>query len=117
LPNTFWVTIVTMTTVGYGDYYPKSSMGRFVGIIIALWGVFIVSLFVVSLTNLLEFTKSEIKSYDILMKLVAKDELRIDSVNLLSAAYIQKKVVQNFSNDKMKVLDSMRYFRKYLLKF
>ena len=55
MANAFWVTIVTMTTVGYGDFYPKSHMGRLMGIIISLWGVFFVSLFVVSLTNLLNF--------------------------------------------------------------
>ena len=44
-----------MTTVGYGDFYPKSNIGRLVGIIIAFWGVLFVSLFVVTLTNLLDF--------------------------------------------------------------
>jgi hypothetical protein len=47
-----------MTTVGYGDFFPKTHMGRVIGTIIAIWGVFLVSLFVVSLTNLLNFEKS-----------------------------------------------------------
>lgn len=55
IANSFWVTLITMTTVGYGDFYPKSNAGRFVGILIAFWGVLFVSLFVVSLTNLLDF--------------------------------------------------------------
>jgi len=48
-----WNVLITMTTVGYGDYYAKSNAGRVVSIICAFWGVFIVSLFVVSLTNML----------------------------------------------------------------
>ena len=55
LTNTIWNVLVTMTTVGYGDFYPKTNFGRLVGIIIAFWGVFIVSLFVVSLSTMLEF--------------------------------------------------------------
>ena len=55
ISNSFWVTLITMTTVGYGDFYPKSNIGRLVGIIIAFWGVLFVSLFVVTLTNLLDF--------------------------------------------------------------
>lgn len=52
-----------MTTVGYGDFYPKTNIGRIVGIIIAFWGVFIVSLFVVSLSTMLEFDSGELKAF------------------------------------------------------
>ena len=52
-----------MTTVGYGDFYPKTNVGRCVGIVIAFWGVFIVSLFVVSLSTMLEFDSGELKAY------------------------------------------------------
>lgn len=52
-----------MTTVGYGDYFPKTNMGRIIGLIIAFWGVFIVSLFVVSLSNMFEFDGGELKAF------------------------------------------------------
>jgi hypothetical protein len=52
-----------MTTVGYGDFYPKTNIGRIVGIVIAFWGVFIVSLFVVSLSTMLEFDSGELKAF------------------------------------------------------
>ena len=63
ISNTFWNIIVTMTTVGYGDFYPKTAVGRMVGICIAFWGVFIVSLFVVSLSTMLEFDSGELKAF------------------------------------------------------
>lgn len=39
IPSTFWFTIVTMTSVGYGDIYPGTELGHFVGCIIMLSGI------------------------------------------------------------------------------
>lgn len=75
LSNNLWTIYITMMTIGYGDYYPKSNLGRLVGIIACFWGNFIVSVFVVTLTNLLKFQLGELKSYDILSKLRAKEML------------------------------------------
>jgi potassium intermediate/small conductance calcium-activated channel subfamily N protein 2 len=61
-----------MTTVGYGDYFPKTDLGRVMGIIICFWGVFIVSVFVVTLTNMLAFDKNEERTYFFLYKLAIK---------------------------------------------
>lgn len=53
ITTAMWNILVTITTVGYGDVYAKSHLGRMIAIIAALWGVFYVSLFVVSLMNTL----------------------------------------------------------------
>ena len=73
ITTAMWNMIITMTTVGYGDVYPKSHMGRMIGIIIAFWGVFYVSLFVVALTNILNFESVESKAYMLLQRLTYKD--------------------------------------------
>jgi len=39
IPASMWWAIATLTTVGYGDVYPITSMGRFMGAIIAVAGV------------------------------------------------------------------------------
>jgi voltage-gated potassium channel len=44
LPDTLWWSIVTSTTVGYGDYYPVSPAGRAVGILLMFFGVSLVGI-------------------------------------------------------------------------
>lgn len=53
-----WNIIVTLATVGYGDFFQKSFMGRIVGMIMCFWGTFFVSYFVVTVTNMLSFSTS-----------------------------------------------------------
>lgn len=53
--NSFWFTLVTLTTVGYGDYYPRTNPGQVLAVVLGFVGNFITSLFVVSMNNSLEF--------------------------------------------------------------
>ena len=59
IANCMWYVIVTMATVGYGDYFPLSYMGRIIGMVSCFWGVFTLSTMVVILNNLLEFSEAE----------------------------------------------------------
>jgi hypothetical protein len=67
-----WNVIITLTSVGYGEFFPKTFYGRIVGILICFYGVFIVSFFVVTVSSLLMFTPSEEKSYELLLRLFYK---------------------------------------------
>jgi len=46
--NAMWTVILTMTTVGYGDYYPVTVAGRVIGFIVCIWGICSVALMVTS---------------------------------------------------------------------
>ena len=39
LGNAFWWAIVTITTVGYGEYFPLTFVGRVIGVLVMLTGI------------------------------------------------------------------------------
>jgi len=68
LTNGWWLAIVTMTTVGYGDGYPSTHLGRLIMIITAVLSLVIISLYVVALTLGTMFTKEQTKAFFIIKK-------------------------------------------------
>lgn len=44
IPESMWWAIVTLTTIGYGDAYPITSLGKAVGGVVALCGIGVVAL-------------------------------------------------------------------------
>lgn len=54
-----WYTIVTMTTVGYGDFTPKTPVGRVFGTLLMLTGMGLLSLFTATIASI--FVSQRIK--------------------------------------------------------
>lgn len=68
-PNALWLILITTTTVGYGDYYPQTPLGRVIILFVAIWGTLIVFIMLVVVTNTLSMENCEIRTAKILEKL------------------------------------------------
>jgi hypothetical protein len=115
--NCMWNVIITLTSVGYGELYPKTFYGRIVGIIICFWGVFIVSFFVVTLTGMLSFTDNEKKAYDLLLRLYYKHVMKKHAVEVFQTAFILRNAKTDHANNESLILSRFQDFRSSMLKF
>lgn len=61
--NAMWLTFITMTTVGYGDIYPVTTQGKVSCVFACFWGNFVISLIVVTLASLVQFSAQEARSH------------------------------------------------------
>lgn len=85
LTNSIWCMVLTMTTVGYGDFYPRTVMGRIVVFISSVSGMSIVSMMVVTITNSLQLSTLEERALTVLSKLQLKEEIRSSAAKMLTS--------------------------------
>lgn len=100
--NGLWLAILSMTTVGYGDLYPRTHPGRIVAVFAAISGVFVISMMVLVLTKMMDFSHGEMRVCDLMGRLSEKVKVagrivhkslyinRISGLEPISPAYVAK---------------------------
>jgi ABC-type amino acid transport substrate-binding protein len=58
--NAVWYAIVTVSTIGYGDYTPVTPAGRFLGVLVILGGISVFGIFIAQITS--SFTERKLRS-------------------------------------------------------
>ncbi len=102
----FWWAIVTMTTVGYGDYSPSSPQGRLFAIIIMFIGISLVSLLTASISSI--FVVQNIREGKGLEKLNLKNHIILcgwnpSAIRVLESIY--DRIIQTKENEVVLVND------------
>jgi len=76
LTSSLWFTIITMSSVGYGNIISTTPLGRFVTIIIAISGAFLLSLLVAIITDWFVMAESQTDA----IEKMEKDKCAVDFV-------------------------------------
>lgn len=135
--NTFWFIFVTMTTVGYGDGYPYTHIGRFIVLWVGVVGTLLVSLMVVALTNTsalsngeirvfnkVELTTNKIKAkekgsellFNVFLMFISNKKLEKMEQSSENQEEINKEVLAKFgmlSKSRSTIIDFMKIYDKY----
>lgn len=91
LVNCIWLIIITITTVGYGDEYPRTDLGRVVVFFGCTFGMLGLGLTIASLSSGVEFSPVEKKAYLKLKKLFDPDNVEHKSVNVIKTILLLRK--------------------------
>jgi hypothetical protein len=77
------MTVVTMTTTGYGDAYPITHAGRLIMIVISIISLVVVSIFIVALNNFVLFSMEESRAYHTIRNNNINTKMRVRAANVI----------------------------------
>jgi len=111
--DTIWMVIITMLTVGYGDFYPSTVQGRGLAILSAIIGVLLISMLIVTITNMISFTYNEKVVFELIQRLQLKDEKDTYAAKLVSQYCNLFKVMKSKDQKDEKLKEQLR--EKFLI--
>jgi hypothetical protein len=85
--NCVWYVIITMTTVGYGDYYPGTTLGKFIAVVIAFIGAIFTSLAIITLQQNLNLNDIEMRTVEFFERLGGKEYMKSEASTLFKYSF------------------------------
>lgn len=111
--NSFWMIANSSFSSGFGDFYPKSHLGRFLLFIFSIFGIIIVALFVLTIISVFEMSKDEKKSFLKLKKLFNPENTEHKAGNLIREILILRKL--NEMNKKNEFSSNVDYLMQLFI--
>lgn len=78
--NCVWLTVITMTTVGYGDLYPTTFLGRVVSIMASITAVIMLAVTINLVISKLSLTRPEEKVIEVMDRISLRKSLKLQAV-------------------------------------
>ena len=82
--NCAWLTTVSMTGIGFGDFVPMTGLGRLLSSAAFVWGAFMAALVVMTILRTFELSNAEVRVNNLVHTSASKTRLR-----QVAAIYIQ----------------------------
>ncbi|MCQ2820458.1 MAG: potassium channel family protein [archaeon] len=114
--NGFWCIILTMFTVGLGDFYPSTHFGRFICLVAVCWGIFLTSLIVVSLVNTITLNNKETKIYKEIKQRIKEKRCKEKALMFIYHYYKASKLCEDEEEEDPQIISAKEENIKYAIK-
>lgn len=79
-----WTAMITMATIGYGDFYPRTTLGRFIMFICCIYGMVVTSLMVTFVSQELQLSSGETRAYTVINRLEIRKTLQQKASSIIN---------------------------------
>lgn len=100
--NSVWFSMISMTTIGYGDMAVGTSLSRVFMVILAIASAVFFPLFIVAVEDMLEMGYQENMSFQIISQTNAKDEMRENASVLIQRNFRRYRIATTLAKSKAK---------------
>ena len=104
--NNYWLTLITVLNVAFGDEYTRTNLGRFINFIVCVIGIVSIGMSVATITDKLEFDINEKKAYLKLKKVFSPKNTQNKAANVIKTILLIAK------NGKEKIINRSKHFRE-----
>lgn len=102
LMNVEWLVVITMGTVGYGDFYPSTHIGRLFCTLACILGLVLISMLVVAMNRSSEFDKNQTIAYMAIRNKRNEEKWYVAAIEVIKQSLKVKRsngnVIEKFKN-------------------
>ena len=107
--NGFWLGVITLTTVGYGDAYPSTHIGRLLMVLTAIISFIFISLYLLTLHRASTFDNNQYRAHYMIKSFRNKENLKKQAADIIKNAFKLKKKLL----DKSSIYEVFFFFKTY----
>ena len=105
--NSFWCVFISMTTVAFGDLYPKTYIGRILIVIATVIGIYFIFMSMTLITQKSILSDTELKAYKLINRLRYRTLLKDVNANII---YHSLKMIQLRKKFKKKDINNQKIY-------
>ena len=105
--NSFWCVFISMTTVAFGDLFPKTYIGRIIIIFATIIGIYFIFMTMTLISQKSILSDTELKAYKLINRLIYRNLLKDVNANII---YHSLKMIQLRKKFKKKNIDNQKSY-------
>ncbi len=97
--NNYWLNIISITNIGFGDEFPRTNLGRIIIFITSLFGMFFLGFLIANISGSSQFNAKEGRAYLKMKKILSKENIYHKSSEMIKGLLFLRRNAINIKHN------------------